>query len=77
MLEAVEFEQLAEYLNTKDILHTCKGDLSATVAWLTYYYPERDTKSVTEWLGSHGGYCDCEIMLNVWTKYAEGRLYQQ
>ena len=30
-----------------------------------------DPKAVIPWLHHHGGYCDCEVIANVWDKYAE------
>jgi hypothetical protein len=41
----------------------CDNTLKKTMMWLVVH--GYDVSSVTKWLKGHGGYCDCEVLLNV------------
>lgn len=49
----------------------CESDLRHTRGWL-----EREAvapNAVVTWLQGHGGYCDCEVVVNAWDAWEETR----
>ena len=43
--------------------HECDNTLGGTIGWLMDH--GYDVATVTGWLSRRGGYCDCEVLLNV------------
>lgn len=54
------FHFLKEQLSEED----CDDEMPLTKAWLEVNCPE-NTEGVLKWLAAHGGYCDCEVLMNV------------
>lgn len=54
------FSFLREQLSQED----CDNDMTLTEAWLAVNCPE-NADGVLKWLADHGGYCDCEVLMNV------------
>lgn len=44
---------------------TCDGTLVETENILAEHFPEVDLPSSIRYLQEHGGYCDCEVIMNV------------
>lgn len=59
-LESSDFVELVNYLETTS---ECDTTLKHTRAWLRSH--GFAVGEATEELGKHGGYCDCEVLLNV------------
>ncbi len=47
---------------TKDL---CDGHLTQTRRIFAAYFPEVDLSQTLEFFISHGGFCDCEVLLNI------------
>lgn len=49
-----------------DLVVGCDNTLRHTMAWLkAHYEPGQALEKVLAWIQEQGGYCDCEVMLNV------------
>lgn len=48
----------------------CDGTLSKTIKWLKAHR-RRNVSADVAWLQARGGYCDCEVLLNVVTTLPE------
>ncbi len=59
-----EFKELFSYLNIELGEKGCGGTLKLTETFLTYNSPTKFDE-VIKWLEEKGGYCDCEVMMNV------------
>jgi len=57
------FISLFEALSGELDQHGCDNSLCGTIAWLMDH--GYDVATVTGWLRHRGGYCDCEVLLNV------------
>lgn len=58
------FAELFDYLDMELGRHDCDDTLKLTEEFLV----KKDIpnlNAVTEWLGDHGGNCDCEVLANV------------
>lgn len=63
-------EQLAElfdYLDQRLGLHACDDTLGHTRCFAAAH--ELPFEPLRQFLGSHGGYCDCEVLANVQERY--------
>lgn len=65
-----EFEGIFDFLDTRE---TCNHNLEGTIEYL-------ETKGIAsepviEWLREQGGYCDCEVMVNVAPKIEDGDFF--
>ena len=63
-----KFIQLFEILDAKLHAHGCDHDLKLTEQILSNL-GVKDVLSVLAWLEEQGGYCDCEVMMNVEQKF--------
>ena len=59
-----ELNKLKKYLSEKG---GCDGTLKYTAEWLknTAKKPAFEAEQIMAWLQQHGGFCDCEVVLNV------------
>ena len=62
-----EFMCLFEFLEEQVAEHECDNEMRFTKAWLEVNDPG-NADAILKWLGDHGGYCDCEVLMNV-TRY--------
>ena len=51
----------------KNVLN-CSNDLLLTKRYLSQYMNDKKVKFTIAWLQDKGGYCDCEVLLNVASK---------
>lgn len=58
-----ELNQLFDALDAELLRTSCDNTLLLTEQWLARH--GHDTTTVVMWLQRHGGYCDCEVLLNV------------
>lgn len=59
-------EGLFGYLEGKDIIHNCKGDLSYTKEYLLRHTDSEEIiEDIIQYCEENGGYCDCEVFMNV------------
>ncbi len=63
-----KFIQLFEILDAKLHARGCDHDLKLTQQILVNL-SAKDVSSVLAWLKEQGGYCDCEVMMNVEQKF--------
>ncbi|GGF16919.1 DUF2695 domain-containing protein [Hymenobacter cavernae] len=68
-LPLTELKALFDYLD-EELSETDCGD---TLRLTKQFLQERNlpVATVTEWLGNHGGYCDCEVLANVEEKFED------
>ena len=59
---------LTKYLVDRGALNNCDGTLKLTEEYMANYTEEEKLLSLG-YLMSHGGYCDCEVLLNVSTRW--------
>jgi hypothetical protein len=58
---------LACYLHRALRVHGCDGKLTLTHKWQgEQRILRRRTGGLTEWLKRRGGFCDCEVLMNVY-----------
>jgi hypothetical protein len=62
-LPDAEFEALFKMLDKRLVTEGCDNTLRLTEAWLRKR--GHSVASIVPWLKYHGGYCDCEVLLNV------------
>jgi hypothetical protein len=74
-MSPADLQALFDHL-TRDGVPECDHTLRETRAFLKAR--KIKASSVVEWLQQHGGYCDCEVRLNVMDEFAEdlGKLEQ-
>ena len=63
-----KFIRLFELLDAELHAHGCDHDLKLTEQILSNL-DVKDVLSVLAWLKEQGGYCDCEVMMNVEQKF--------
>jgi len=63
-----KFIRLFELLDAEIHAHGCDHDLKLTKQILSNL-DVKDVSSVLTWLKEQGGYCDCEVMMNVEQKF--------
>lgn len=68
-LTRVALAHLFELLERELGRHACDGTLRVTAKWLSDH--DCDVASAQRWLQRRGGYCDCEVLLNVEPKVFE------
>ena len=62
----IKLDQLQQMFGAVDselLRHGCDNTLLFTKLWLARR--GHDVSTVVAWLQRHGGYCDCEVLLNV------------
>ncbi len=57
------FSELFDRLREKSVIQSCNNTLELTLEFLEH--KGVSTGNVIEWLKNHGGYCDCEVLMNV------------
>lgn len=59
-------EQMFDYIAERLDGDECHGDLRYTEHWLrdVKHLDDAQVRDVIDFLESHGGYCDCEVLLN-------------
>ncbi|MGY3778078.1 DUF2695 domain-containing protein [Isobaculum melis] len=60
------FEGLFDYLDIK-LEKGCSHNQKLTIEYLQKY--ELEEERILSWLRDNGGYCDCEILMNVEEKF--------
>lgn len=65
----MEFNLLFDFLEEQLSENECDNTMALTKAWLEVNNPGNEDKTLA-WLADHGGYCDCEVLMNV-TEYFE------
>lgn len=65
-----EFECLFDFLDARE---TCNHNLEGTIEYLES--KGIASEPVIEWLREQGGYCDCEVMVNVAPKIEDGDFF--
>lgn len=58
------FTDLFGFLDEKLSEQECDNELTLTKAWIEVNSPE-NANEIIRWLQDHGGYCDCEVLMNV------------
>jgi hypothetical protein len=58
------FTDLFHFLRERLSGQECDRETTLTKAWLEVNCPG-NAGAVLEWLAEHGGYCDCEVLMNV------------
>ena len=58
------FTDLFNFLDEQLSENECDNDMTLTKAWLEVNSPG-NAGQVLKWLAKHGGYCDCEVLMNV------------
>jgi hypothetical protein len=58
------FADLFDFLDGQLSETECDHEMTHTKAWLEANCPE-NADAVLAWLADHGGYCDCEVLMNV------------
>lgn len=64
-----KFIQLFELLDTELHERGCDHDLIKLTQQILSNLGVKDVLSVLAWLEEQGGYCDCEVMMNVEEKF--------
>jgi hypothetical protein len=62
-----QFEGLFDYLDIKIEQKGCASNHLFTIEYLQKY--ELEEEKILNWLRDNGGYCDCEVLLNVEEKF--------
>lgn len=57
------FHRLVIFLERNDVMRYCDGTLHLTEEFIDEN--GLDKESTIEWLQDHGGFCDCEVLLNI------------
>ena len=57
--------KLFEFLMSVKAMNICDGALTLTKQWLEKNVEEEKRKQALLFLMQHGGYCDCEVLMNV------------
>lgn len=63
-----KFEELFDYLDAQLDTNGCNHDLRLTMKFLTDNH-KIPLEPVLEFLQKNGGYCDCEVLMNVEQKF--------
>lgn len=57
------FTDLFDFLDKELSEQECDNELTLTKAWIEVNNPDNADK-IIRWLRDHGGYCDCEVLMN-------------
>ena len=57
------FHRLVIFLEENEVMRYCDGTLRLTEEFIDKN--GLDKESTIEWLQDHGGFCDCEVLLNI------------
>lgn len=57
------FHRLVIFLEGNEVMRYCDGTLRLTEEFIDEN--GLDKESTIEWLQDHGGFCDCEVLLNI------------
>lgn len=57
------FHKLVIFLEENEVMRYCDGTLRLTEEFIDENGLDRE--STIEWLQDHGGFCDCEVLLNI------------
>ena len=69
------FKHLFDYLDAQLQLHGCNHTDMLTREFLANNCVK--TEEVIEWLNEHGGFCDCEVLLNVEDEFLNMRVHDE
>jgi hypothetical protein len=62
----LEWEEFCNILNDRINLYGCDAETLTQAEYiLSKYFPNIDVEKSLEYFREHGGYCDCEILMNV------------
>ncbi|WP_419176802.1 DUF2695 domain-containing protein [Desulfosediminicola sp.] len=67
-MEIAQLKELLSYLNREDA-PACDHTLKETLHFLRTHSLEVD--NTVNWLNEHGGYCDCEVIYNVYDEVGD------
>ena len=67
-MKSARLKELFSYLNREDA-PACDHTLKETIQFLQTHSLEVD--NTVNWLNEHGGYCDCEVVYNVYDEVGD------
>ncbi len=68
-LTAAQLDELKNHVEDRLRIDPCNGTLRHAKAFLAAR--GFDVRAVTRWLNRHGGYCDCEVLMNVGAEWRD------
>jgi hypothetical protein len=70
-LQEEELEKLFDFLDISLEKNGCDHTLRQTKQWIDESNNSQD--AIIPWLGDNGGYCDCEVLANVYDHFEQNR----